>query len=278
MKLKLVADSCCDLTKEMKNEMQVTLVPLKLDLNGVHYTDDESLKLPEYITAMKNCPTSPKTSCPSPEEYMKSFSGDESTFVVTLSSNLSGSYNSAEVAKNMYCEENEGKFIHIFNSLSASAGETVIINKLYELSKLNLSDLEIVHKVNDYISEMKTFFLLESLDHLAKAGRLNPLISKVASMLDIKPIMGANCHGEIKLVEKIRGYKKAFKKLVDIIGEEGSNLEDKVLGIAHCNCFDRALAFKEEVLKKYNFKDILIVEMGGLSTSYADDGGIVIAF
>src|SRR3712207_1087693 len=93
-----------------------------------------------------------------------------------------------------------------------------------------------------------------------------------------KPIMGSNDDGTIRMVEKTRGYKKAFKRFIDIIGEEGSNLEQKVLGIAHCNCLERALKFKEEVLKRYNFKDIVVVEMSGLSTTYADNGGLVIAF
>ena len=221
---------------------------------------------------------SPKTACPSPEQFMKSYEGKESTFVVTLSSAISGTYNSAVLAKDMFLEEVTNKFIHIFDSRSAASGETLISLKIHELSKLNIGEMEIVKRVNNYIKEMKTFFLLESLDNLAKAGRLNPIIAKLASVLSIKPIMGATEEGTIKLVEKVRGYKRAFNKLVDIIGEEGKNLEEKILGIAHCNCIERALQFKEEVMKKYKFKDIIIVEMKGLSSSYANEGGLVIAF
>ncbi|WP_097027653.1 DegV family protein [Clostridium peptidivorans] len=278
MAVKIVADSSCDLSKEMKESMNIEIAPLILQLQDKSYVDDENLNIKDYVETMDKCETSPKTSCPSPEDYMKRYQGNESVFVVTLSNKLSGSYNSAILAKNIFLEEVGQKFIHVFDSLSASAGETLVALKINELAKKNFSDIEILEKVTSYIKGMKTFFLLESLDHLAKAGRLNPVIAKFANMLSIKPIMGATDEGTIKLVEKTRGYKKAFKRFVEIIGEEGSNLEEKVLGIAHCNALDKALNFKDEVLKKYNFKDIVIVEMGGLSSTYADDGGIVIAF
>jgi len=278
MKYKIVADSSCDLTREMKENMNIEIVPLTLRLGNKEYRDDENLNVKEYIKDMSSFKASPETSCPSPKDFIEKYKGDESTFVVTLSSKLSGTYQSAVLAKNLFKESIENKFIHVFDSLSASVGETMVCKKIHELAAKGMHELEIVEKVTSYISEMKTFFLLESLDHLAKAGRLNPIIAKIASALEIKPIMGANGAGSIRLVEKVRGYKRAFNKLVDIIGIEGSKLEDKVLGIAHCNCIDRALKFKDEALKKYNFKDVIIVEMAGLSSTYADDGGLVIAF
>ncbi|MEG0775781.1 DegV family protein [Clostridium sp.] len=278
MGIKIVADSSCDLSKELKEQMNIEMAPLILQLGEKSYVDDENLNVNEYVKAMGQSETSPRTACPSPQDYMKRYQGDDSIFVVTLSNRLSGSFNSAVLAKNIFLEEVGEKFIHVFDSFSASAGETLIALKINELAKKNFSDIQILDKVTSYIKEMKTFFLLESLDHLAKAGRLNPIVAKIAGMFSIKPIMGATDEGEIKLVEKTRGYKKAFKRFVEVIGEEGTNLEERVLAIAHCNCVDRALEFKDEILKKYNFKDIVIVEMGGLSSTYADDGGLVIAF
>ncbi|MCM0647911.1 DegV family protein [Clostridium swellfunianum] len=277
MAIKIVADSSCDLSDEMKKQMNVEIAPLILELGDKSYVDDESLDVRQYVKAMGECETPPKTACPSPNDYMERYKGPESIFVVTLSNFLSGSYNSAVLAKDMFLDEVGNKFIHVFDSFSASAGEVVVSLKISELTKLNLSETEIVEKVTKFIKEMKTFFLLESLEHLAKAGRLNPIIAKVASMLSIKPIMCGD-EGNIKLFEKVRGYKKAFNRLIDVIGEEGKNFEEKVLGIAHCNCLERAIEFKEEVMKRYNFKDIVIVETKGLSSTYADDGGIVIAF
>ncbi|ERJ12043.1 DegV family protein [Haloplasma contractile] len=278
MAVKIVADSSCDLTEEMKKEMNIELVPLSLQLGDRIYIDNEQLDVMEYIRDMKNHPTSPKTACPSPQDFLNAYEGDDAIFGVTLSSELSGTYNSAVLAKNIYLDEQKEKFIHIFDSKGASSTETLISLKINELVKKGLDNLKIVEKVEEYIKEMKTFFLLESLEHLAKAGRLKPFIAKIATLFSIKPIMGATEEGTIKLVEKVRGYKKAFKKFVDTIGKEGSNLEEKVLSIAHCNCPERAVKFKEEVEKLYNFKDIVIVEMAGLSSTYADDGGLVIAF
>ncbi len=278
MQYKIIADSSCELTDKMKSEIDIEISPLSLQLQDKIYVDDENLNVLDYVNEMKKCPISPKTSCPSPQDFMELYKGEESIFAVTLSQELSGTYNSAVLAKNLYLEENKEKFIHVFNSKSASVGETLIVLKIDELAKLGLPEEEIVSQVNTYIKEMKTFFLLESLEHLAKAGRLNSLVAIIASLLAIKPIMGSTDEGSIRLVHKVRGYKKAFKKFVDTIGEEGTDLSTRILGIAHCNCLDRAIAFKEAVLQKYSFKDVFIVEMAGLSSTYADDGGLVIAF
>ncbi|NLC42998.1 MAG: DegV family protein [Clostridiales bacterium] len=281
MDYKIIADSCCDVSEEMQKETGVELVPLTIRIDDTEYIDDHTLDMEAFLQHMKESKNPPKTSCPSIYDFFHSFKDSDNIFVVTLTSKLSGTYNAAMQAKEMAMEEFKGKFIHVFDSLSAVVGETLVHLKIHEYLNNNLSNNEIIDKVNNYIQEMKTFFLLESLDHLAKAGRLNPLIAKAASILSIKPIMGED-NGVIRLVDKARGYERAFKRLVDIIGEESSKLEgrleEKVLGIAHCNCYQRALKFKELVLEKYSFKDIFIVEMGGLSSTYADQGGIVIAF
>lgn len=279
MSIKIVADSSCELSEQMKETINIKVVPLTMQLGEKQFIDNERLDVKDYVKQMGQCKTAPKTACPSPEEYMKAYEGKEETvLVVTLSSQLSGSFNSAMIAKNIFLEDIGDKFIHVFNSFSASVGETLISLKINELACSSLGNIELVEKVSKYIKEMKTFFLLENLEHLAKAGRLNPIIAKVASMLSIKAIMGSTEEGSIRLVEKARGYKKAFRRFVDIVGEEGNNLEEKILGIAHCNCLEKAVKFKEEVLKKYSFKEVVIVEMAGLSSSYADDGGLVIAF
>lgn len=277
MKYKILADSSCDVTDEIKKNTGVELVPLTLRLDDKEYVDDHNLDLKSYLKAMKESKTAPKTACPSIQDFLDRFRDSDNIFVVTISSKLSGTYNSAMQAKEIIKEEFQDKFIHVFDSMSAAIGETLVHLKVHESLKANLKNNEIVDKVNNYIKEMKTFFLLENLDNLAKSGRLNPIVAKAANMLSIKPIMGSQ-EGTIRLVEKVRGYERAFQRLVDVIGEEGSNLENKVLGIAHCNCIQRALKFKEKVMERYRFKDIIVVEMAGLSSTYANEGGLVIAF
>jgi len=277
LKYKIIADSSCDVTDEIKNNTGVELVPLTLRLDDKEYLDDHTLDLKGYLKAMKASKSAPKTSCPSIQDFLDRFKDSDNIFVVTISSKLSGTYNSAMQAKAIINEEFQDKFIHVFDSMSAAIGETLVHLKLHEAIMDNLKNNEVIDKVNGFIKEMKTFFLLENLDNLAKSGRMNPIVAKAANMLSIKPIMGSH-EGTIRLVDKVRGYERAFQRLVDVIGEEGSNLENKVLGIAHCNCFQRALKFKEKVMEKYRFKDIIVVEMAGLSSTYANEGGLVIAF
>ena len=277
MKIKIVADSCCDVNSEVLKETKLELVPLTIEENGKRYRDDSELDIDNLIREMKESDQAPKTSCPSPQDFIEAYKGEESVFVVTISSKLSGTYRSAMLAKELFLEEVGNKFIHVFDSFSGSVGETLVSLKISELVHKGLKEMEIVEKVNDYIKEMKTFFTIKSLDNLVKAGRVSHLAAKVSSMLSVRLIM-AEKNGEIQLHEKVIGAKRVFKRLVEVIGEQGQNLEEKILGIAHCNCLDKALAFKEEVLKRYNFKDVIIVKTGGISSVYAGEGGLVIAF
>lgn len=276
MSSKIVADSSCELNEELRN-FPVHLVPFTMRLDGKEYRDDENLDVKGFIEVMKKSKNAPQSACPSTQDFMEAYEGEEDVFVVTISSKLSGCYNSAVLAKQLICEELKDKFIHIFDSKSAVAGETLIALKLAELIKKNYERLEIVEKVENYIKEMKTFFLLESLENLIKAGRMNKIVGQLASALSIKPIMGTD-DGTIKLEEKTRGSKKAFKRFIEILGEQGENLQEKVLAISHCNCLDKALEFKKEVEARYNFKDIVITGMKGLSSMYAQEGGLVVTF
>ena len=278
MSVKIVADSSCDLNEDLKRKLGVTLVPLTLQIGEKSYRDDETLDVKVMLKEMAECPTSPRTACPSPNDFMKAYEGPESVFAVTLSSALSGTYESAMLAKKMLLENAEDKFVHVFDSFSASIAETLISIKIFELARKNLDNLQIVEKVNEYIKEMKTFFLLESLENLMKNGRLGKVKGTIATLLNIKPVMGATEDGNIKMVESVRGYKRAFMRFVDIIGEQGEKLEEKVIGIAHCNCLERAEEFKRELMQRYKFKDIIIVETAGLSSVYANQGGIIVAF
>jgi DegV family protein with EDD domain len=276
--IKIVADSSCDLNTDLKEELGVTLVPFTLHVRDSIYRDDENLNVKRMIKEMAECPTIPKTACPSPNDFIKVYEGPESVFAVTISSALSATYESAILAKKMVLENVEDKFIHVFDSFSASVAETLISIKVFELTKKSYDNLQIVDKVNEYIKSMKTFFLLESLENLMKNGRLGKVKGRIATLLNIKPIMGATDDGNIMMVESVRGYKRAFMRFIEIIGEQGEKLEDKVIGIAHCNCLERAEEFKSELLKRYKFKDIIIVETAGLSSVYANQGGIIVAF
>lgn len=280
MKYKIIADSSCDLNEELKKKLKISLVPFKIDVDNKKFVDDESLDTMELIDAMKKSPNPVRTSCPSPGDFVEEYkSADaDNIFVVTISGNLSGTYNSAILAQNMLKEEEPNKFVHVFDSKSASVGETLVAIKIQELIEEKVGNLEIIEKVGKYIKEMKTYFVLESLDNLIKNGRISKTKGLIANVLNLKPIMGSDGDGNITLVENVRGSKKAFKRLVELIGETGEKLEEKILAISHANALERAEELKKEIQQRYKFKDIILVKQAGLSTAYANEGGIILVF
>jgi DegV family protein with EDD domain len=177
----------------------------------------------------------------------------------------------------MYLEEYGKKFIHVFDSLTASIGEGMIALKISELAKKGLSNLEIIENVNQFIKSMGTYFLLDKFDNLVKTGRINPYVAKIASLLNIKPICGAGEDGQIKLFDKARGYNRAVKRLIEIIRENTPDIENRIVGISHVKCYEKAVTFKEELMKVLRVKDVFITEAKGLITIYGNRGGFVVS-
>lgn len=277
---KIVIDSCGELTEELKWDGHFQTVSLSMDVDGYQVVDDETFDQLDFLRRVKQSPNCPKSSCPSPESYMQSFQGEaEHVYVVTLSSELSGSYNSAVLAKKLYEEEyaKEHKQIYIFNSRSASVGETLIGIKAQECEENGYTFEQTVDCVEKYISDMHTFFVLETLETLRKNGRLSNLKAFVANALNIKPIMGATSEGVICQLSQARGIGKALKKMVESVIKDTKDCENRVLAISHCNCPNRAQSVKEEIEKLRKFKKIIIVDTAGISSMYANDGGVIIA-
>ena len=278
MDYKILVDSCTDLPKQLKEDPHFTVIPLSLMVDDKVFVDNEQFNQKEFLRTMKDSPNSPKSACPSPDDYMKEIAGEGDVYIVTLSSELSGSYNSAELAKRLYLEENPKKNIAIFNSRSASVGQTLIAMKIRELiNEGHLFD-DIVQKVNTFRSEMKTKFVLESLDNLRKNGRLSHLQAIVANVLNIKPVMEGTSEGTIAKLEQARGITRALISMAKIIERDVIKPQERILGIAHCNCIERAQFVKEEILKRVPFKDCFIVDTAGVSTMYANEGGIITAY
>lgn len=279
MEYRIIGDSCLDLTPEMKKEGKIKIVSLTLQVDGVDFIDDDSFDQKKFIKAVAGFEGCPKSSCPSPEEYKKAFGEDEVTaFGVTLSAELSGSYNSAVLGQRMIEEEFPNKKVYVFNSRSACIGETLVALKIQECAEKGASFEEIVEQVEDYIRRRETLFVLENLETLRKNGRLTGMKAALVSVLNIKPVMMGTPEGTIEQCAIGRGTKKALKKMIEEVGNRVSDFENRIFGISHCNCPDRALYVKEEIEKRYPFKQIIIADTAGVGTLYANDGGIVIAF
>lgn len=276
---KIVVDSCGELTEELKQNGHFETVSLELEVDGYRVKDDENFNQLDFLKRVRESVKGPKSSCPSPEQYMRAYEGEaEHVYVVTLSGNLSGSYNSAVLGKNLYHDEHDdGKQIYVFNSRSASIGQTIIGMKIQELEENGYSFEEVVEQVESYIDSMNTFFVLETLETLRKNGRLSNLKAFVASTLNIKPVMGATKEGLICQLDQARGMNKALEKMVKTMIERTKDCENRILAIAHCNCPERAKAIKEKIEKIAKFKEIIIIDTRGVSTMYANDGGVIMA-
>lgn len=278
MSYKIIIDSCGELTEEMKASGKVETASLSIQIDDTHIVDDESFDQAYFLKMVAGTPNCPKSSCPSPERYMESFCGsEENVYAVTLSAELSGSYNSAVLGKNLYHEEHGEKNIYIFNSRGASIGETLIGKKIMECEEKGMAFAEVVSEVEAYIEGQNIYFVLESLETLRKNGRLTGIKAFVATALNIKPVMGATKQGVICQLGQARGMKKALTKMVDEIVKGLKDPENKRLAISHCNCKERAVTVKEMIEEKVKVKEILILDTRGISSMYASDGGIIVA-
>ena len=277
MENKLVADSSCELIPELEESLAAETVPFSMMVDGVNYIDHAGMDLAHFLTAMRQSKHVPKSACPSPDAFFAKCGQAANTFLVTISSKLSGCYNSALLAQKLAEEAYPGKRVHVFDSQSASAGEIAVALKIKECVEAHLDMDAIIEKVTAFIHEMRTFFILESLDNLIKNGRMSKLTGYAASLMSLRPIMTADA-GEIRLAEKARGSVRAFSRLADMIGECRTNFSDRTLVITHCNNERQATFLHAEALKRYNFKAIHVIPTRGLSSMYANEGGVIIAF
>lgn len=273
---KILIDSCGELPQELKEDGHFSNVALVLEVDGQQIVDDETFDQADFLSRVAKSPNAPKSACPSPDAYMQKMEGDaDHIYIVTLSAKLSGSYNSACVARDMYLEEHENARVYVFNSKSASIGETLIGIKIAECEEAGMSFDDTVACVEDYISQQHTFFVLETLETLRKSGRLSNLKAIIASTLNIKPVMGSTDEGEICQLGQSRGMSKALDKMVSCMQEVTKNCEEKVLAISHCNCAERAYLLKAKLERAAKFKKIFIADTAGVSTMYANDGGVI---
>lgn len=278
MSYKIIIDSCGELLDEWKKDEHFESVALTLNVGGESIIDDETFDQADFLKKVAASPECPKSACPSPERYMKAFDCDaDHIYAVTLSAELSGSYNSAVLGRNLLEEEKPGRKIHIFNSKSASIGQTLIGMKIQECEEAGYSFEKVIETVDEYIAGQHTFFVLDNLETLRKNGRLSKVKALVASALKIKPVMGSTDEGNICQLDQARGINRALVKMAGQIAEKTQNSEEKVLAISHCNCHERAILLKNALQEKMPLKKIVVLDTAGVSSMYANDGGVIVA-
>lgn len=277
MEYAIIVDSCCDMTPQLREKLGAVSVPLTMRLGDEEFTDDESLDLEGFMRDMKACKERVGSASPAPRLYQQAMESKLHSFVITLSSKLSGSYSSALVGKAL-AQEEAPVDVHIFDSKSASAGQTLIALKLHKLRSEGLSKEKIVQSLSRFIDGMKTYFVLERYDNLQKNGRLGRFTGTIAGLLNIKLLMGSDGEGNIALFAKPRGTSQMLEKLLAVIADSGRDTRGEELVISHCNNPGLAARLAEAVRQRFDFSEIHVIPTGGLSSLYADDKGIVMAF
>lgn len=281
MSFKLITDSCCDRAEAPWELSQLQRIPLTIEVGDMSYCDDETLDTGELIKKMAACDTATKTACPSPALYADAFACEEDeVYVVTLSDKLSGSYNSAVVGETLYREKNGPKSIQIFDSRSASAAQVAICLKIHELASQGAKFASVVAETERFIESLTTLFVLEDLENLRKNGRLSQLQSFITGVLKIKLVMCAEPDGHIGMRGKALTTNSALSKMVEMIKEKCSDIHflKRPLVISHCNCRERAEQVKNMILSVCPFERAVICATCGISTVYANSGGIVVSF
>ena len=278
----ILADSCCDLSPELLKKTQARVAPLTITIDDTHYVDDGTVDIPPYLAAMKASKNPVRSACPSPDLYAEDIkAADDDCFIITLSAKLSGSHNAAVLGVQLAEEDMPEKKVHVFDSESASAGETYLALMIHDLIAAGKSFEQIVETVEEKIRSMHTLFVLDSLDNLVKNGRISKTVALLANVLSIRLLMSDDGHGAIKNISKARGIKGALTQMVETCRKhpEGLAAASQRLVISYCNCPERARQVRDMIREKCPaIGEIVMTPTSALSSMYANDGGVVIAY
>lgn len=282
MSYKIVVDSCCDLSEDMKGWDNLSVVPLTLQLGDYCILDDESFDQDDFIGKMQAYNGVAKTACPSPDAFKSEYEGDyDEVYVLTITDKLSGCYNSACQGKMLYEEEhNDGKKIHIFNSLATSGQETIIAREIKRVADEGKSFDEVCEYIESYIANHTAlYFCLESLDALKSNGRLFALTAKVLEKIRVKLVCKRNDEGNISLLGQDLTINRALIKLAGYVGEltKDSDLSNESCIVSYVCCRERAEFVAEKIREKSGFTNIEIIKASGLNSLYASNGGIIVS-
>lgn len=273
-KVKIVADSSCDMNQ--LEDIAFETAPLKIITDKKEYVDDKNLDVSGMVTDLQSYRGKSSTSCPNPEDWIKAFGDADEIYCITITGTLSGSYNSACTAKQIYEENNPDKKVFVLNSLTTGPEMGLIIEKIKELVSDNICFEDICEKINEYSQNTGLLFMLESMRNLANNGRVSPFVAKAAGILGIRVVGKASDKGDLEPLNKCRGEKKA----VDTVFEQMKKLgySGGKVKISHCFNDENALKLKEKIENEFSGAKLTIDSCGGLCSFYAEKGGMLIGF
>lgn len=273
-KIKIVADSACDLFA--LNNVEFSVSAMKISTNEKEFADDASLDVDNMVSYLYHYKGKSKSSCPNINDWLNAFGDADDIFCVTITSGLSGSYNSACTAKHIYESENEGKRVHVFDTLSAGPEITLIVKKIEECIKIGIPYENICSTIDEYMKKTGLVFMLRSLKNFANNGRVSPIIAKLVGIAGICIVGKASKEGTLEPMHKCRGEKNSLKTLAEEIEKEGFRFGK--ISIGHCQNENAADELKQLLLNKFENAQIEIHNLRGLCSFYAEKGGVLVGF
>lgn len=284
MSFRIVADSSCDRTIPMKDWNNITFVPLTLELGDYSILDDENFDAEDFVKRTEEYGDVPKTACPSPASWAQAFDCEEDEiFVITITGQLSGTYNSAIQGVELYNEENPDstKKIHVFDSCATSGILSLIAERIQKFKAEGKTFDEVVELINDFIkNESRMFFVLETLDILKKNGRLGSMAANLLKKLRVKMVLRRTSEGIISHITQDLTMNRAFVKMVNIVAEDvkDTDISNRKLVITHVCCEDRAKFVAEKIAEQVQFGEVEIAKCSGLNTVYASNGSVLVSY
>lgn len=277
MTWKIITDTGSNLRKieDLPKEIAFDIVPLILTLDDEQLIDDEELDTNELIKKMEAAENT-STACPSPGVYAEKFKGAENIICCTLSNAVSGSYNSAELGREIALEENPNQKIHIFDSKSAGGEMDLLIFKAIELIQANHSFEEVIAELNNYHQETYVGYMLQSVDNLVKNGRVNKVVGSLVGLLNINILGIRSKSGKIEMSDRVRGEKRAIQRFIKDMTDHG--LSGRRIEIGHVNNPELADKLSDKILEKFPKAVINIRPTSGLCSFYAEDNGLIVGY
>lgn len=275
---RIIADSSCDLTglAHISPDILFGRAPLRIIVDDVEYVDTYGLDTRAMMDAVYSFKGKTGSACPSPEEYAELCRDVDEAYIVTISSSLSGSYNSALLARDMVLEEFPEKKIHVFDSLSAGPELSLIVEKIARLAASGLPFSDVVEQVREYMTHTALLFQLNSLENLTKNGRVSKMAGMTAKLLGIRMIGIASAEGTVEPLHKCRGTEKTYGLVLQEMRERGFTGGRVILGHA----FQEAGAqmMRQMILNEFPTSDITVMPLSGLCCYYAEEGGLLVGF
>ena len=283
MGIKIITDSACDLTRDYIKNNNIGLLSLILNLNGQAIKDDlgETLSYKDFYNKMREG-TTPTTSQINAhefeEEFIKYIKNGDSIIYISLSSNLSGTFNSANIAKNNLMDEYPNANIYLVDSLSVSVGQGLLVAKACEMRDSGIGAEEIVNWLEENKRKVIHSILIDDLNHLKRGGRISGATAAIGGLLNIKPTLFLDDEGKLIQGEKIKGKKKALRFLVNEVREKAVDTENEILYICHGDCLEEAETLRDMILEEVKFKNVIINYVGNVVGAHAGPGVLAAVF